>query len=233
MFGFLCRNVVVNEAGDRLGGPSWASGPNEVELLSGRLSPSSSNGAGDELTSTSDLLGRARAGDDEALNRLFARYLPALKRWARGRLPAWTRDLRDTDDIVQETLVQTLRRIDEFSPQHEGALQAYLRQAVVNRVRDEVRRVGRRPIAAEISEEHEDSSLSPLDQAIGREAAARYESALQKLRPGERELVVARVEMGNSYQEIAREHGKRSADAARMAVARALVRLAEEMDRER
>lgn len=207
--------------------------PNGVELLSGRLSPSSSKGTGDELTSTSDLLARARAGDDEALNRLFARYLPALKRWARGRLPAWTRDLRDTDDIVQETLVQTLRRIDEFSPQHEGALQAYLRQAVVNRVRDEVRRVGRRPIAAAIPEEHEDSSLSPLDQAIGREAVARYESALQRLRPGERELVVARVEMGNSYQQIAREHGKRSADAARMAVARALVRLVEEMDRER
>jgi RNA polymerase sigma-70 factor (ECF subfamily) len=197
------------------------------------LTHQSSNRAGDGLTSTSDLLARARAGDAEALNELFARYLPPLRRWARGRLPGWTRDLRDTDDIVQETLVQTLRHIDDFNPRHEGALQAYLRQALVNRVRDEMRRVGRRPAGTEIPEDYEDQALSPLDQAIGREAAARYEAALQRLRPEERELVVARVEMANSYQQIAREHGKPSADAARMAVARALVRLAEEMDLER
>lgn len=156
-----------------------------------------------------------------------------LRRWARGRLPGWTRDLRDTDDIVQETLVQTLRRIDDFNPRHEGALQAYLRQAVVNRVRDEIRRVGRRPASAEMPADYEDSSQSPLDLAIGQEAASRYEAALQRLRPEDRELIVARVEMGNSYQRIANEHGKSSPDAARMAVARALVRLAEEMDGER
>ena len=197
------------------------------------MTPSSSSGAEGDLTSTSDLLARARTGDADALNQLYARYLPLLRRWARGRLPGWTRDLRDTDDIVQETLVQTLRRIDDFSPRHEGALQAYLRQAVVNRVRDEVRRVGRRPVTAELSSDYEDSSQSPLDLAIGHEAASRYEAALQRLRPEDRELIVARVEMGNSYQQIASEHGKSSADAARMAVARALVRLAEEMDSER
>jgi RNA polymerase sigma-70 factor (ECF subfamily) len=196
------------------------------------LTPSS-RGAGDGLTSTSDLLARARAGDAEALNELFARYLPSLRRWARGRLPSWTRDLRDTDDIVQETLVQTLKRIDDFRPRHEGALQAYLRQALVNRVRDEMRRVGRRPVTTELPEDYEDSSLSPLDRAIGSEAASRYEAALQRLRPEERELNVARVEMGNSYQQIAAAQGKASADAARMAVTRALVRLAEEMDIER
>jgi RNA polymerase sigma factor (sigma-70 family) len=181
--------------------------------------------------STLDLLQRARQGDREALNELFERYLPPLRRWARGRLPRWTRDLRDTDDLVQETLVQTLGRIDAFEPRHEGALQAYLRQAVVNRVRDEVRRVSRRPPAAELNnEEQVDQGASPLDEAIGSEAAARYEAALQRLRPEEREVIVARVEMGNGYEQIAAMHGKPSADAARMAVARALVRLAEEMD---
>lgn len=197
------------------------------------MTPSSSGRAGGDLTSTSDLLARARTGDADALNQLYARYLPLLRRWARGRLPGWTRDLRDTDDIVQETLVQTLRRIDDFNPRHEGALQAYLRQAVVNRVRDEIRRVGRRPASAEMPADYKDSSQSPLDLAIGQEAASRYEAALQRLRPEDRELIVARVEMGNSYQQIASEHGKSSPDAARMAVARALVRLAEEMDSER
>jgi len=186
-----------------------------------------------DVASTLDLLQRARQGDQEALNALFERYLPALRRWARGRLPRWTRDLRDTDDLVQETLVQTLGRLDAFQPRHEGALQAYLRQAVVNRVRDEVRRVGRRPAVGELDEELMDRGVSPLDEAIGQEAAARYEAALQRLRPEERELIVARVEMGNGYEQIAAAHGKPSADAARMGVARALVRLAEEMDVER
>jgi RNA polymerase sigma-70 factor (ECF subfamily) len=62
--------------------------------------------------SSLDLLARARAGDDEALNRLAARYLPRMRRWASGRLPRWTRDLAETDDLVQDCMLQTFRRID-------------------------------------------------------------------------------------------------------------------------
>jgi RNA polymerase sigma factor (sigma-70 family) len=182
------------------------------------------------VETTADLLQRARLGDAEALNQLFARYLPSLRRWARGRLPAWTRDLRDTDDVVQETLVQTFKHIDSFNPRHEGALQAYLRQALINRVRDEVRRVGRRGVNQEIVDDHADVAASPLEEAIGREAMGRYEAALGRLRPEEREVIIARVELGQSYQQIADGHGRASADAARMAVTRALVRLAEEME---
>lgn len=182
--------------------------------------------------STADLLRRARAGDADALNDLFRRHLPPLRRWARGRLPRWTRDLRDTEDLVQETIAQTLRRIDQFEPRHEGALQAYLRQALVNRVRDEVRRSSRHPAAAalEESDRFADPAASPLEEAIGTEALERYEAAMQRLKPEEREVIIARVEMQQSYAQIAAAHGKASADAARMAVTRALVRLAEEMD---
>jgi RNA polymerase sigma-70 factor (ECF subfamily) len=182
------------------------------------------------VVTTADLLHRARLGDADALNELFARYLPSLRRWARGRLPRWTRDLRDTDDVVQETLVQTLKHIGDFQPRHEGALQAYLRQALVNRVRDEVRRVHRHGVSTEIQDEHPATDASPLEEAIGREALARYEQGLARLRPEEREVIIARVELGQSYQQIAAGHHKASADAARMAVSRALVRLAEEMD---
>jgi RNA polymerase sigma-70 factor (ECF subfamily) len=132
---------------------------------------------------------------------------------------------------VQETLTQTLRRIDAFEPRHEGALQAYLRQALVNRVRDEVRRVTRHPVAGALVEDaHVDSAASPLEQAIGQEAMERYETALERLKPEEREVIIARVELGQSYKQIAETHAKASPDAARMAVSRALLRLAEEMD---
>jgi len=187
------------------------------------------------LSATTDLLQRARRGDQEALNDLFRRQLPPLRRWARGRLPKWTRDLRDTEDLVQETLTQTLRHVDDFEPRHEGALQAYLRQALMNRVRDEIRRVARHPTPAGLDDEDgfADAAPSPLEEAIGHEAIERYEAALQRLRPEEREVIIARVELQQSYQQIAAAHGKSSPDAARMAVTRALVRLAEEMDIER
>ncbi|MBI4484704.1 MAG: sigma-70 family RNA polymerase sigma factor [Acidobacteria bacterium] len=181
--------------------------------------------------STFDLLKRAQAGDEAALDRLFARYLPALSRWASGRLPRWCRDLMDTDDLVQETLIRTLKRIDGFEHRHEGALQAYLRQAVFNRIRDEVRRAKRAPVSTELEAEQPDQGASPLELAVGQETVEKYEAALERLRPEEREAIVARVEMGSTYEQLAQALGKPSADAARMAVSRALLRLAEEMSR--
>jgi RNA polymerase sigma-70 factor (ECF subfamily) len=139
----------------------------------------------------------------------------------------------DTDDLVQDTVFQTLRRLHSFEPQHEGALQAYLRQAVVNRIRDEIRRTTRHPGAEGIEDDaHVDAAASPLDEAIGSEAVARYERALDRLRPEEKQAIILRVELQLPYSQIAEEMRKPSADAARMAVARALVRLAEEMGHE-
>jgi len=181
--------------------------------------------------STFDLLKRAQAGDEAALDRLFARYLPALSRWASGRLPRWCRDLMDTDDLVQETLIRTLKRIEGFEHRHEGALQAYLRQAVMNRIRDEVRRAKRAPVSTELEAEQPDRGASPLELAVGRQAVEKYEAALQRLRPEEREAIVARVEMDCTYEQVAQALGKPSADAARMAVSRALLKLAQEMSR--
>lgn len=180
--------------------------------------------------STFHLLDRARAGDKDALDRLFERHLKPLQRWARGRLPGWARDLADTNDLVQETLLQTFRKIDGFEPRGVGALQAYLRQAVLNRIRDELRRKRRRPDIAELNGLEVDRGESPLEQAIGREAVDRYERALTRLRPDEREAIIARVEMGYSYEELAEALGKPTADAARKSAQRALARLAEEME---
>ncbi len=181
------------------------------------------------LESTFELLDAARRGDREALERLFARHLRPLQRWASGRLPQWARDLADTDDLVQDTLLQTFKRIEDFEPRRVGALQAYLRQAVLNRLRDELRRKGRRPDAVELDGLVAPDTQSPLEEVIGREAVESYERALQRLTPEEREAIIVRVEMGYSYEELAQALGKPSPEAARKAAERALVRLAEEM----
>jgi RNA polymerase sigma-70 factor (ECF subfamily) len=184
-----------------------------------------------EAESTFQLIERVRAGDQQALERLFALHLKPLQRWAGGRLPKWARDLADTDDLVQDTLLQTFKRIEDFEPRRVGALQAYLRQAVLNRIRNELRRKGREPHATDFDGIDVESGESPLETAIGREAVERYEAALARLTADEREAIIARVEMGYSYEELAEALGKPTPDAARKAARRALVRLAEEMKR--
>ena len=181
------------------------------------------------MESSLDLLQRARTGDQAALDALVARYLPRLERWARGRLPAWARDVADTQDIVQETLIQTFRRIEAFEPRGDGALQAYLRQGILNRIRDELRRAQRRPEAAVLDSQVQDVGASPLEIAVGTEAVRRYEQALARLRAEDREAIIARVELDCTNEEIAAMLGKPTANAARMTVERALVKLAEEM----
>jgi RNA polymerase sigma-70 factor (ECF subfamily) len=182
------------------------------------------------VTSTVRLLSRARAGDHEALEALFARFGPELRRFVRGRLPRQVRGMVDTPDVVQETLLQTFTHLNGFDNRGEGALRAYMRQALINRIRDEIRRAARRPSGAPIEDAHPSGDDSPLEAAIGREGVERYEAALARLKDDDRELVIARVELGLSYPEIAVSTARSSANAARMAVVRALVRLTEAME---
>jgi RNA polymerase sigma-70 factor (ECF subfamily) len=180
--------------------------------------------------STGKLLIRARAGDDRAREALLARSREPLRRFAHGRLPSYARDLFDTDDLVQVTLIKAFQHMGTFEQRGEGAFFAYLRQITLNKIRDEIRRVSRRPGRAEFKESIASQARSPVEEAIGREALERYEAALLELPEAQRGLVMMRLEMGLSYREIADSTGSPSENAARMAVARAVMRLAERMD---
>src|SRR5882724_9163566 len=131
-----------------------------------------------DVESSHVLVARAQAGDAAALDELCARYLPRLQRWAHGRLPPWARGALDTQDLVQDTLAQVVQRLNAFEPRHEGAFQAYLRQALLNRIRDEIRRAERHPAADPLDRECPTPMPSPLEQAIGSEALQRYDAAL-------------------------------------------------------
>lgn len=188
---------------------------------------------GAPLESTALLLERARSGDSAARDELFERVMPALRRWARQRLPGHARDLHDTDDLVQVTLIRAFQRLDAFESRGPGAFLGYLRHILLNVVRDELRRVSRRPRHDALDDAHADAEPSPLEQLLGRDSLERYERALAALDETSREAVILRVELGFSHQEIADALGRPSANAARMTVARAIVRLAQEMTGER
>jgi len=187
------------------------------------------DGPSGTLDSTAVLIQRVREGDKDSLERLMQRHVAPLRRYVSGRLPRWARDLADTDDLVQDTLLRTFSKLDAFDVRGVGALQAYLRQAVMNRLRDELRRKGRAPVLVDVHELNVAGEGSPLEEAIGAEAAARYVAALARLEPEEREAIIGRVEMDYSYADLADVLGKPTADAARKAARRALLRLAEEM----
>jgi RNA polymerase sigma factor (sigma-70 family) len=148
-------------------------------------------------------------------------------------MPVWAREHLDTEDIVQETLLQSLRHLDGFSADHGGAFWGYACQALRNRLTDVVRRASRRPPADALSDDHVANEPSPLEQSVGRETLRMYEEALMRLRPADRDLIIAKVELGFDYEEITDLCRKASVGATRVAVSRALIRLAMEMGLER
>jgi RNA polymerase sigma-70 factor, ECF subfamily len=181
--------------------------------------------------SSVDLIVKAKSGDDEALERLLGRYLPRLQRWARGRLPANARTMLETGDLVQDAIIRALPHLNAFDVRHEGALYAYLRQAVNNRIIDLYRRRARRPDREEMPEHLVANNTSPLEAALGAEAVERYEQALALLSEDDRQAIVMRVELGHDYKAIAEAMHKPSVTAARMACTRAVARLAQAMRR--
>src|SRR6185369_15861907 len=150
---------------------------------------------------SAELLRRAQAGQSQALNRLFTRYLPTLQRWAHGRLPHWARNGVDTADIVQETVLRTINNLERFEPQREGALLGYLRRSLLNRIRDQFRHAARHPTPTELSESFAVAGASPLDLSIHEENQQHYRAALKRLRATDRNAIVARVELGYSYEQ--------------------------------
>jgi RNA polymerase sigma-70 factor, ECF subfamily len=181
--------------------------------------------------STIELVARAQEGDRRAVEALLQRSLPHLRRWAHGKLPAAARGKLDTGDLVQETVLHVLRRLDTFQPRHVGAMQAYLRRSVLNRIRDEVRRIARHPMSIDLPDDMPSEEPSPEEQAVKAEAVSKYCEALTALSTRDRQLVVARIEAQWTHDEIARHFAIPTPDAARMAVSRALQRLVDSVVR--
>jgi RNA polymerase sigma factor (sigma-70 family) len=175
--------------------------------------------------STIELVLKAQGGNRFALEALLQRCLPSLRRWAHSRLPPAARDTMNTEDLVQEVALKVLVRLDRFEPRHVGSMQAFLRKAVVNKIRDEVRRVSRRPIATDLSETIPSDKETPEEIFIRNQAYDRYRSALIRLTSKDRELVVARIEAQWAIHEIMDYFGFATIAAARMAVTRAERRL--------
>jgi DNA-directed RNA polymerase specialized sigma24 family protein len=168
---------------------------------------------------------RAKGGDKAALDALVARYLPRLASWASAacRCAPSLLDLRWCRNAPARSRARPI--------EVPAALQGYVRSAVLNRIRDQTRWADRRAGSEEVSTSCPIPAVAPRarDRA---ELAGRYEPALATLGEEERQLLHLRIELDYDHAEIAEMTGKPSKDAARMAVTRAIGRLAEAMGKD-
>lgn len=182
--------------------------------------------------SSISLVLRARAGDDVAIEHLFSRYSVRMRRWAHGRLPSSARSYGDTNDLVQDAMLQVFKSLDRFEPRHAGAFLAFVRQTLRNKLIDRLRHAKSRGEQEPLEDTRASADPSPEQEAVATQLLDRYEEALGRLTSAQQEAIFVRVELGLPWSEVADVLNKPSVPAAQMAVRRAILALAHEMKHE-
>jgi RNA polymerase sigma-70 factor, ECF subfamily len=190
---------------------------------------------GNEPESISALIVLAQGGDQAALDRLFQRCYPMIRRLAHGRLPARIRAEMDTPDLVQITFLRAWRGLEKFQSRWEDGWLVYLRRILFNYLRDEGRRARRLPDRETLPSDDgpgaiESGARTPPEETALRDKIAAYRGALEQLSERERCAVVLRLEQGERYEAIAGRLGLPSSDAARMLVKRSVGKIADMLD---
>ena len=193
-----------------------------------------------ELERTGVLVQAAQRGDRDALNALFTRYAPIVRRIVALRLGRHVEDLADVDDVIQESLLNVFKGLEGFELESEGSFRAWLARCVQNKVNEHhrsakalkrgggsVRRfadLGQTSLSESILPGHE---TTPSQLARAHELDERIERAMLELSDRHREAIVLRKLCEMSYAEVAAALGLAQEATARAIVSRALARLKE------
>ncbi len=186
-----------------------------------------------ELDSTCQLINRCNAGETGARDLLARRCLPTLQRWARGRLPLYGRDLAETEDLVQITVVRAFNNLERFESEGQGAFLAYLRSILLSCAKDEVRRTMRARQRIVPADTLRLMGAKTRDSTLELEELEAFEVLVDRLPEPKRSAVILRVEMGFDYDFIAEELNYSSANAVRMMIQRSLTELAQQLNDEK
>jgi RNA polymerase sigma-70 factor (ECF subfamily) len=191
---------------------------------------------------TARLLEQARAGDQAALNELFGRHRPRLRRMVDLRLDRRLQSRIDASDVIQEAYVDAVRRLDEYLRRPDYPLFLWLRLIVGERLLKLHRyHLGTRMRSAELEVSIYRGALpaatsaalaaqllgkhtSPTQAAVRAERMLRLQEALNSLDPMDREVLSLRHFEDLSLAETARSLEIQEAAAAKRYI-RALKRL--------
>jgi RNA polymerase sigma-70 factor (ECF subfamily) len=191
-----------------------------------------------DLETTLRLVREAQAGDDRALESLFARYLPRVRHMVALRLGYRLRDFATHEDIVQEALLRAFENLERFEERSEGSFRNWLARCVQNVVNDHFRRAGaakRGGGKVRLASSYESEDLSaivfagkdPTPSAIisKEELVDKIESSLLGMKEHHREVILLRLFCDMSYAEIGEAIGVREEATVRKLYSRAIAEL--------
>jgi RNA polymerase sigma-70 factor (ECF subfamily) len=176
---------------------------------------------------TRELLGGARQGDKDAVDRLLDRHRDSLHRMVRCRLNQGVARRVDASDVVQDALLTASRRLADYLRDPSMPFHAWLRQLTRDRLADVYRRelADKRDVAREKSVAPTDqSSLNPVALLLRKEFSERFHSAVDQLDHSAKEIILMRHAEQLSNSEVAELLGLSEA-AAGMRYLRALRQL--------
>jgi RNA polymerase sigma-70 factor (ECF subfamily) len=149
-----------------------------------------------------ELIARFRAGDGLALDALLVRYEVPVLQFLFGIL----RDHHQAEDALQETWCRALERLDGVDPAHfRGWLftVAY-HQAMLSKRQQKHKGQAATCLGAEAAHDLvADPGPDPPAQVERREESRRLRALLERLPPGQREVIHQRVYEGKRFREIA------------------------------
>lgn len=196
--------------------------------------------AGRRPPTEAELVTRAQGGDREALSELLARHLPALEAFVRGRVRGAFGAREGASDVLQSTVRDLLQNADAFRHGGEAAFRHWIYATAARKIADKhaYHAAARRDRARESGEGEEGDlldrllarSASPTQRVAAAELFERLESAFGELSDDEREVVLLSRVVGLSRTEVATAIG-RTENATRNLLHRALIKLAERLDR--
>ena len=159
------------------------------------------------------LVDRAKAGENEALGRLYDAYVARLYRYCLTRVG----DETEAEDLTEEIFLKVLGAIDRFEwrPGAEGQripFGAWIFRIARNEVASFQRRVAARPRRAEFSdlvaERLRDEGRGPQELAETKLTIEEVFRAVRQLPEAQRDVILLRFASGLSVKETAESLGK-------------------------
>ena len=189
---------------------------------------------------TQELVALAQEGDQTALTHLYRIYGERVLWMVRLRMSEELRSKLESMDIVQDTLVNAMRGLDEFTYKNEGDFVRWLSKIAENELRGSLRKLhaDKRDIRKVVRFDYDRQTTSggyagmpvPVDATTPsvimskRDELARLEKAIDSLKPEYREVIILTKIDGLSYNEMGQRLGK-SDEAVRKLVSRAMAEL--------
>jgi len=173
--------------------------------------------------SETELVSRAARGERDATAALLSSVQPAVVRYCRARLGRIGGAYTTADDVSQEVCVALLRALPRYREQGVP-FSAFVYSIAARKVTDAQRAALRHapPVAERFDQPDHDPG--PEERALNAERARLLSRLLNKLPEIQREIVLLRVAVGLSAEEVGRALDM-TAVAVRVAQSRALQRL--------